>query len=116
MLNPLLLAAVPLGLWYASGKARAGRPLFRLLVVAAIGGVFAIIMKAMPGFDQDIWSTVLLVCPTVAGLSVRLRLAERGVVPALSGRKRHSLESIDLPIMPSARIASTHALPWSITR
>jgi hypothetical protein len=66
--NPLLLAAVPLGVFTALGKGRKFRgrealPLFWALVFAA--GCLSVLMKALPPFFQQNGSVQALILPPV---------------------------------------------------
>ncbi|MDR1420894.1 MAG: DUF4105 domain-containing protein [Treponema sp.] len=66
--NPLLLAALPLGILYALGgkkKVSAGRLLVLLWRVSLAGLVLSMLIKLLPGFYQDNLTDQLLLLPIV---------------------------------------------------
>ncbi|MDR0601360.1 MAG: DUF4105 domain-containing protein [Treponema sp.] len=72
--NPLLLAALPLGIGYALGgkkkRARlAGRLLRLLWRISLIGLIVSVLIKILPGFYQDNLTDQLLLLPIVLVLS-----------------------------------------------
>jgi hypothetical protein len=115
ILNPLLIAAIPLGGWYAWGSPRAARVLWHLLALCIAGGLTAIMLKALPGSSQDNWRTLLLTIPTVAGLAAGLRLALLQRVPVPERRTDHHAEVVDPHQFPPAQSAPTHPQAWSPT-
>jgi hypothetical protein len=72
--NPLLLAAVPLGFIFAFGKAErkrflAGRILTGLWTYVFSGGVLTMLIKLLPGFYQQNQVTQALLLPIAFALS-----------------------------------------------
>jgi hypothetical protein len=73
--NPLLLAAVPLGILYARGKGDGWRfPPARLLRIlwtyVFLGGVLTLLLRALPNFYQQNQVTLALILPFAFTLSI----------------------------------------------
>ncbi|MDR1128259.1 MAG: hypothetical protein LBL20_03020, partial [Treponema sp.] len=84
-INPLLLAAVPLGIFYARGGSRSGggrgrrlspeRLLGVLWAYVFLGGALTLLLRALPGFYQQNQVTLALVLPFAFTLAVLNRRA-----------------------------------------
>ena len=75
LLNPMMLAAVPLGVRFAKGSARADRWLRGLTGLSLIAGVGAVALHFTGNFAQDNWQAVVLVLPILAGTAGAFDLA-----------------------------------------
>jgi hypothetical protein len=80
--NPLLLAAVPLGLLYAfsADPFRGNFRMFLLKILwsyVAAGGVFSMLLRIMPRFWQQNGATLALVLPVATALSFAPDLVRR---------------------------------------
>jgi hypothetical protein len=91
-INPLLLAAVPPGIRYARGRGAAGRfspqRLLRALWTCVfLGGVFTLLLRALPGIYQQNQVTLAMVLPFAFTLSVFPPLI-KSVFTSSSNRRR----------------------------
>ena len=78
VLNPALIAAIPLGMAVARGSARARRWLRYLTAFACVTAAGALSLHAFAGPAQDNWQLLLLALPVVAGLTGALSIADLG--------------------------------------
>ncbi|HEX8701084.1 MAG TPA: DUF4105 domain-containing protein [Myxococcaceae bacterium] len=89
--NPLTLLALPLGLMLTLGSKWARSMLRFIWLVLAASGVFGVLLKVIPLFDQDNWRLIALILPISLGFAgafhlERLLARVRGSAPAPGGQ------------------------------
>ncbi|MFW5878528.1 MAG: hypothetical protein ACOCVR_01805 [Myxococcota bacterium] len=83
--GPLTFMALPLGIALIAGSRRAAEWLWSLWLVMAAGSLLALLLKALPWFDQDNWMLIALVLPLNLGLALAFRFVP-GLRPAVFSR------------------------------
>ncbi|MBM7117557.1 DUF4105 domain-containing protein [Archangium primigenium] len=87
--NPLTVLALPLGLQLMAGSAKARARLEWLWRALAALGLFGLVLKVLPLFDQDNWRLIALLLPMSVGMAgalwlLRAPVAGREVTPPVA--------------------------------
>lgn len=67
--SPLTLLAVPLGVMFAWGSAKARQYLHVLWLLLAVNGGLGLVLKVLPPFNQDNWRLIALILPISLGFA-----------------------------------------------
>lgn len=74
--NPITFLILPLGIILALNKKWAVKRLRYVWYIQTAGVIAAILLKALPAFDQDNWLVIAFILPLYAGFAIAARMIE----------------------------------------
>ncbi|MDY7229961.1 DUF4105 domain-containing protein [Hyalangium rubrum] len=84
--NPMTLLAVPLGVMFAWGSAKAREYLRVLWLMLAVSGGLGLVLKVLPLFNQDNWRLIAFILPISVGFAGAFYLDRLLARASASGR------------------------------